>query len=68
MSKRPLIGAAAGLALFAVLFLTTVGTTRSLRLTTLLTAWTLYLLVDGLLASNPRPTSASSRTRGSWAA
>lgn len=54
-SKRPMLGIAAGLILFAVLFLTTVGTPRSLRLTTLLTAWTLFLLVDGLLVSNPRP-------------
>lgn len=59
MSKRPVFGAAAGLILFAALFLTTVGTTRSLRLTTLLTAWTLFLLVDGLLVSNPRPDSPS---------
>ncbi len=63
-AKRPLIGAAAGLALFALLFLTTVGTTRSLRFTTLLTAWTLFLLVDGLLASNPHPNERSSRTLG----
>ncbi len=55
LSKRPLMGVAAGFALFAVLFLSAVGTPRSLRLTTMLTAWTLFLLVDGLFASNPRP-------------
>ena len=48
-SKRPLLGAVVGIVLLAILFLTIVGTPRSLRLTTLLTAWTLYLLVDGLL-------------------
>ena len=54
-SKRPIVGVAAGFILFAALFLSVVGMPRSLRLTTVLTAWTLYLLVDGLLASNPRP-------------
>ncbi|MFN8378825.1 MAG: hypothetical protein U0452_09150 [Anaerolineae bacterium] len=48
---------AAGLVLFALLFLLVVGTPRSLRLTTLVAAWMLYLLVDGLLLSNPRPDS-----------
>ncbi len=64
LSKRPFLGAAAGLILFAALFLTTIGTPHSLRLTTLLTAWTLYLLVDGLLVSNPRPDEPSNGALG----
>jgi hypothetical protein len=48
---------AAGVGLFALLFLLVVGAPGSLRLTTLVTAWMLYLLVDGLLLSNPRPDS-----------
>ncbi|NDJ61181.1 MAG: hypothetical protein GYB67_08660 [Chloroflexi bacterium] len=53
--RRPVLGAALGLAIFAVLFLLVVGTPRSLRMTTLTTAWLLFLLIDILLASNPRP-------------
>jgi hypothetical protein len=57
ISRRPFVGAAIALIIFGGLFLTVVGTPRSLRLTTLLTAWVLYLLHDGLLLSNPRPDS-----------
>ena len=63
-SKRPLLGAVVGVGLLALLFLTIVGTPRSLRLTTLLTAWTLYLLVDGLLVSNPRADEPSNGQLG----
>jgi hypothetical protein len=56
-TRRVFWAVAAGLAIFAVLFLIVVGTPRSLRLTTLVAAWMLYLLVDGLLLSNPRPDS-----------
>ncbi len=63
-SKRPLLGAVGGIILLAILFLTIVGTPRSLRLTTLLTAWTLYLLVDGLLVSNPRADEPSNGQLG----
>jgi hypothetical protein len=53
--KRPYLGLALGLIVFAGLFLTTFGTPRSLRLTTLVASWTLLLLVAGLFVSNPRP-------------
>ncbi len=56
-TRRFFWAAAFGAALFAALFLLVVGTPRSLRLTTLVTAWMLYLLIDGLLLSNPRPDS-----------
>ncbi len=56
-TRRFFWAVAAGVGLFALLFLLVVGVPRSLRLTTLVTAWMLYLLVDGLLLSNPRPDS-----------
>lgn len=54
-SRRPFWGAALAILVFGGLFLAVIGTPRSLRLTTLLSAWSLYLLIDGLLVSNPRP-------------
>lgn len=57
VSRQTFIGGALGLLLFAALFLLVVGQPRSLRLTTLTTAWTLYLLIDGMLLANPRPDS-----------
>jgi hypothetical protein len=53
--RKTALGLAVGVVVFAALFSVLVGTPRSLRLTTLLTAWLLYLLIDGLLAANPRP-------------
>jgi hypothetical protein len=55
LGHRPALGIAAGLIVFALLFWTLVGTPRSLRLTTFFSAWLLYLLVDMLMAANPRP-------------
>ncbi len=66
LSKRPLIAAGAGFVLFALVFLSAIGTARSLRLTTLLTAWTLFLLIDGLFASNPRPDEPSNGEFGAF--
>lgn len=63
-SKRPIYGIAAGFILFALLFLGTVGTPRSLRLTTILSAWSLYLMIDGLLVSNPRADEPSTGVLG----
>jgi hypothetical protein len=54
-SRRPAVAAGFGVALFVILFWILTSTSQSLRLTTLLTAWTLYLLVDALRTSNPRP-------------
>ena len=54
-SQQRWFGIAAAMVVFSALFLAGIGTPRSLRLMTLLTAWLLYLLVDGLLISNPRP-------------
>jgi hypothetical protein len=55
LTKRITIGVGIGLVLFVVLFWNLAGSERSLRLTTLLTAWLLYLLVTALLLTNPRP-------------
>ncbi len=63
-SKQRWFGLATAVIIFSALFLTSVGTPRSLRLTTLLTAWLLYLLVDGLLISNPHPDSPATGKLG----
>jgi len=55
--RKALWGIGIGVLIFGALFLLFVGTPRSLRLTTLLSAWLLYLMIDGLLAANPRPDS-----------
>ncbi len=48
-------GLGLGLILFIILFSILVGTSRSLRITTFLSAWLLYLLIDALMTANPRP-------------
>lgn len=60
-SKRPALGLSAGVVIFVVLFWSLTGTPRSLRLTTLLTAWSLYLLIDALMIAHPRPDSVGQR-------
>lgn len=56
-NRTLLIGAGVALAVFGMIFLLVVGQPRSLRLTTLATVWALFLLIDGLFVSNPRPDS-----------
>ncbi|MBC7870283.1 MAG: hypothetical protein H7Y09_05540 [Chitinophagaceae bacterium] len=58
LSNRPYIALGLGAAIFAIIFWGQIGTPRSLRLTGLLTAWLLFLLVDALFTSNPRPDEA----------
>ncbi len=58
MSRRPYIALGLGASVFAMIFWSQIGTPRSLRLTGLLTAWLLFLLVDALFTSNPRPDEA----------
>ncbi len=55
LGKRPYLALGLGMAVFTIIFFSQVSTPRSLRLTGLLTAWLLFLLVDALRASNPRP-------------
>jgi hypothetical protein len=57
--QRMVWGAAAGLIVFSILFWSQLARIGSLRLTTLLTAWTLYLIIDTLLITNPRPEEPS---------
>lgn len=57
-SRRPYIGFGAGVIAFVLLFWSQVGTPRSLRLTSLVTAWLMSLLTSMLLLTNPRPDDA----------
>ncbi|HRF94612.1 MAG TPA: hypothetical protein PLZ51_05455, partial [Aggregatilineales bacterium] len=53
--KRPYLALGVGVLVFAVIFWSQIGTARSLRLTSLMTAWLLFLLIEALFQSNPRP-------------
>lgn len=55
LSKHWLLSLIIGFAIFAVLFWSQLASVGSLRLTTLSTAWLLYLLVDALYLTNPHP-------------
>ena len=57
-------GLIAGVIVFAVLFWVLVGTPRSLRVTTLLNTWFLYLLIDVIITTNPRPDAVVTATPG----
>ncbi len=59
MTKSTAVGGAMGLIVFVLLFWNIVSTEHSLRLTTLLTAGLLYLLISALLMTNPRPDGPS---------
>lgn len=59
LTQRRALALVIGLALFGVLFLLFVGAPRSLRLTTLLAVWIVYLLSDALWVTNPRPDEAA---------
>ena len=53
--KRPYLALGIGAVVFAFIFWSQIGTPRSLRLTSLMTAWLIFLLMDALFKSNPRP-------------
>lgn len=55
ISQRPYIGIGLGIIAFVGIFWSQIGTPQSLRLTGFVTAWLLYLLVDMMLLTNPRP-------------
>jgi hypothetical protein len=59
LTRRRALALILGLAIFGALFLLFVGAPRSLRLTTLLAAWVIYLLTDALWVTNPRPDEAA---------
>lgn len=58
VSKQPTLGLGVAVTLFAALFLMLISEPGSLRLTTLTSAWLLFLLIDALLRTNPRPDEA----------
>lgn len=53
--KREYLGIGLGVVAFVLIFWSQLGAAQSLRLTGLVTAWLLYLLVDMLMLTNPRP-------------
>lgn len=53
--RRREVALGLGIIAFLVIFWSQVGTAQSLRLTGLVTAWLLFVLVDMLLLTNPRP-------------
>ncbi len=53
--KRGYLGIGLGIAVFVLIFWSQIGSAQSLRLTGLATAWFMYLLVDLVLLTNPRP-------------
>ncbi len=55
ISRKPALGFIAGVVIFAIVFWTQVGTPRSLRLTSFVTTWLFYLLLDTLRRTNPHP-------------
>jgi hypothetical protein len=54
-SRRGFLGLVIGFAVFAALFWSQLAGVGSLRITTLTTAWLLYLLMDALYLTNPHP-------------
>lgn len=56
--KRPAVGIGLGIVVFVLLFWSQIGTPRSLRLTGFAVSWLLFLLIDMLLLTNPRPNEA----------
>ncbi len=55
LQRKPMAGLAAAMLIFVGIFWLSAGTGRSLRLTTLFSAWLLYLLIDAVMLSHPRP-------------
>ncbi|MCS6836950.1 MAG: hypothetical protein NZ750_13150 [Anaerolineae bacterium] len=53
------IGAGLGLVVFVAIFISQIGTPRSLRLTALVIGWLSFLLIDMLLLANPHPDEAA---------
>ena len=66
ISKRLYLGIGIGGAAFALVFWSQLGLAQSLRLTGLITAWLLYLLVDMILQTNPRPGTTPPRAPKPW--
>jgi len=64
--KRQDLGIGLGIGVFVILFWSQIGTPQSLRLTGLVSAWLLYLLVDMIMLTNPRPGIKPAKSPKSW--
>lgn len=64
--KRNDLAIGLGITLFLFVFWSQIGTAQSLRLTGLVTAWLLYLTVDMILLTNPRPGIKPARNPKPW--
>lgn len=64
--RRSDLGIGSGIVLFLLIFWSQIGTAQSLRLTGLVTAWLLYLLVDMILLTNPRPGIQPAKNPKTW--
>ena len=64
--KRKELGIGLGIAFFVAIFWSQIGIAQSLRLTGLVTAWLLYLLVDMILLTNPRPGIKPAQSPKAW--
>lgn len=58
LSKKNYIGLGLGVLVFAAIFWSQIGTARSIRLTAFVISWLMFLLIDMLLVTNPRPDEA----------
>ena len=64
--KRQDLGVGLGIGVFVILFWSQIGTPQSLRLTGLVSAWLLYLLVDMIMLTNPRPGIKPAKAPKAW--
>ena len=64
--KRNDLGIGLGIVVFLAIFWSQIGTSQSLRLTGFVTAWLMYLLVDMLLLTNPRPGAKPPQSPKPW--
>jgi hypothetical protein len=58
LSKRPYIGIGIGILVFVAYFFSQTDTVHSIRLTAFVVGWLMFLLIDMLLLTNPRPDEA----------
>ncbi len=61
VSRRPEIAIAIGIIVFVGLFWSQIGTPQSLRLTGFVVGWLMFLIVDMMMLTNPRPDGAPPR-------
>lgn len=64
--QRSDLGIGAGIVLFLFIFWSQTGTAQSLRLNVLVSAWLLFLLVDMILLTNPRPGIKAAQIPKPW--